>query len=289
LGGIPHYLKQFDDAFSLDENIQRKILSRGSILYSEVEFLMRQEMRETAIYNAIIGAVALGNTKLGDIHQKTGIEKTKLSAYLRNLMDLNIIVREFPVFTGVKEYANIHRGLYQVADNFFRFWYAFVLPNLSELETGDSEGIWAYAVEPTLNAYTSRVFEDVCRQFLRAQNRRSALPFHFTAIGRWWDKVNEIDIVATGPDRQNFIIGECKYRSEATGVADLSRLKEKSSFVKQGSKAWYVLFSKSGFTEELLRQAKEDESLNLYTPEDIVNLYTSEDIANLYASDDIVK
>jgi AAA+ ATPase superfamily predicted ATPase len=40
-----------------------------------VEFLMRQELRETAIYIAIIEAVALGNTKLNDIHQKTQIEK----------------------------------------------------------------------------------------------------------------------------------------------------------------------------------------------------------------------
>ena len=49
LGGIPHYLKQFSDKYSLDENIVRSILSRGSVLYSEVEFLMRQELRETSV------------------------------------------------------------------------------------------------------------------------------------------------------------------------------------------------------------------------------------------------
>lgn len=67
LGGIPHYLKQFDDRVSLQENIQKQILTRGSILYSEVEFLLRQELRETAIYNIVIEAIALGNTKLRDI------------------------------------------------------------------------------------------------------------------------------------------------------------------------------------------------------------------------------
>ena len=36
LGGIPHYLKQFDDRMTLGENVRKYILSRGSILYSEV-------------------------------------------------------------------------------------------------------------------------------------------------------------------------------------------------------------------------------------------------------------
>ena len=77
LGGVPHYLKQFSDKLSISENIIRTVLTRGSVLYSEVEFLMRQELRETSVYNAIIEAVALGNTKLNDIHQKTQIEKSK--------------------------------------------------------------------------------------------------------------------------------------------------------------------------------------------------------------------
>lgn len=132
LGGIPHYLKQFDDRLTLGKNVRKYILSRGSILYSEVEFLMRQELRETSVYNAIIAAVALGNTKLNDIYQKTQIEKTKLSSYLNNLMELGILEREFSMTEGIKEQANVQRGIYRVADNYFRFWYAFVFPNLSE-------------------------------------------------------------------------------------------------------------------------------------------------------------
>ena len=88
LGGIPHYLKQFDSSISIAENIKNNILTKGSVLYSEVEFLMRQELRETSIYNAIIEAIALGNTKLNDIYQKTQIDKSKLSVYLKNLLDL---------------------------------------------------------------------------------------------------------------------------------------------------------------------------------------------------------
>ncbi|MCL2580224.1 MAG: ATP-binding protein [Oscillospiraceae bacterium] len=269
LGGIPHYLKQFDDALPLGENIRKNILSRGSILYSEVEFLMRQELRETAIYNAIIEAVALGNTKLNDIYQKTQIEKTKLSAYLKSLIDLGILRREFPVSDGVKEQANVQRGLYGVTDNFFRFWYAFVFPNLSELEAGDSAGIWQYVVEPALDEYISRIFEDICRQYLREQNRKKALPFYFTKIGRWWDKANEIDIMAIDPKKQHFLIGECKYKNSAVALAELTALREKWRPKSDKNKLHYCLFSKSGFTDEVVRVSKTD-GIMIATAEDVV-------------------
>ncbi|MCL2150084.1 MAG: ATP-binding protein [Dehalococcoidia bacterium] len=255
LGGIPHYLKQFDDALPLGENICKNILSRGSALYNEVEFLMRQELRETAIYNAIIGAVALGNTKLNGIHQKTQIEKTKISVYLKNLIDLKILDREFPVADSPKEQANIQRGLYQVADNFFRFWYAFVFPNLTELEAGDARGIWEYVVEPALNEYTSRIFEDICRQYLRVQNRKNALPFYFTKIGRWWDQKNEVDIMATDAKRRSFLLGECKYQNSVVTLSELTALREKFKPKHQTSKVFYALFSKNGFADELVRTA----------------------------------
>ena len=47
LGGIPHYLKQWDQKLSVAENIKRNILTKGCILYSEVDFLLHQELRET--------------------------------------------------------------------------------------------------------------------------------------------------------------------------------------------------------------------------------------------------
>ena len=84
--------------------------------------------------------------------------------------------KEFSVDANIKEQANVQRGLYKVTDNFFRFWYAFVFPNISELEAGDAEGIYKYVVERELERYTSYVFEDVCQQYLRRQNRLHLLP-----------------------------------------------------------------------------------------------------------------
>ena len=67
------------------------------MLYSETDFLLHQELRETPVYNSIIEAVALGNTKLNDISQKSLVEDTsKTSVYLKNMIELGLIERDFP-------------------------------------------------------------------------------------------------------------------------------------------------------------------------------------------------
>lgn len=251
LGGIPHYLKQFDSQKSVGENICRNVLQRGSILYSEVEFLMRQELRETTVYNTIIEAIALGNTRLNDISQKTQIERSKLMAYLKNLMNLGIIEREFSVTDSVKEQANTHRGLYKITDPFFRFWYAFVFPNMSELEAGDFEGVYKYIVEPQLEEFISYVFEDVCRQYLRRENQRGHLPFHFSQIGRWWNKTDEIDVMAVNRERTAFMVGECKFKNRAFELSEFEHTREKFTPSRKDADIYYFLFSKSGFSPKI--------------------------------------
>lgn len=257
VGGIPHYLKQFDANIPLGQNIIRQMLTRGSILYSEVEFLLRQELREPGNYNTIIQAIALGNTQLNDIYQKTQIEKTKLSAYLGNLMELGIVYREFSVEAPVKEQANTQRGLYQLTDSYFRFWYRYVFPYLSELEAGDAEAIWQYAVEPDLDFYTSYAFEDVCRQYLRKLNQEGRLPFHFTKIGRWWNKTDELDIMALDTAKQNLLLGECKFKKSMMEKKDFEAMKQKLN-VGKDIRTYYWLFSKSGFSRALEAVAKEE-------------------------------
>ena len=258
LGGIPHYLKQFDDSKSLADNIKENILTRGSILYSEVEFLMHQEFRETTMYNTIIEAVALGNTKLNDIFTKTNIEKSKLSVYIKNLMSLSILQREFSVDSGLKERANANRGLYHITDNFFSFWYHFVFGNLSELESDDVNGIYTYLVAPELAKYTSHKFEDICRQYVRQQNLGNKLPFRYEKMGRYFDRNVEIDIMARSKDKKEFLLGECKFKNSPLNLSDFKKLKEK--FVPPaGVNVYFYLFSKSGFTKDVIKLEEENE------------------------------
>lgn len=264
LGGIPHYLKEFDDSKSLAKNIQDNILKKGCILYNEIEFLLHQELRETTLYNTIIEAIALGNTKLNDIYLKTNIDKTKIMVYITNLMELEIIEKEFSVDSKLKEQANIQRGIYKLTDNFFKFWYAFVFPNISALELGDTKGVYDFYIKPNLNHFSSNSFENICIQYLQNLNINNKIEFRFKNIGRWWNNKDEIDIMAT--DGKRVLLGECKFKNTKISKNDYIDLKQKYS---SNNEIFYYLFSKSGFDKNLIEISKK-EKLKLVSLSNIV-------------------
>ena len=283
LGGIPHYLAQFDPAISLDDNIKKNILTKGCILYSEVEFILRQELRETPLYNTIIESVALGNTKLNDISTKSLIDDTsKTSVYLKNLIELQIVEREFSVDDGTKERANNNRGLYRLTDNFFRFWYAFVFTNISELEGGDVDGVFEYAIKPQLHEFASFGFEDVCREYVREKQKENKLPFRYKRMGRWWGKTTirckdttetretEIDLLAVSEKSDKYLVGECKFKGKPFSYSEYLDTIAKLSLQKEKAEFYYYLFSESGFDKKIIAEAKKTDRIRLVTIEDLV-------------------
>lgn len=288
LGGIPHYLCQFSPEISVSENIKRNILTKGSVLYSEVEFLLHQELRETPVYNSIIEAVALGNTKLNEISQKSLVEDTsKTSVYLKNLIELGIAEREFAVDAGIKEKANTNRGIYRLTDNFFRFWYAFGFANISQLEDGDVEGVYEYLVAPVLHEFASLAFENVCKEFVRKLQKKNALPFRYTKMGRWTGKTTvrdknaenglriaetEIDLLGIGKDAKEYLVGECKFKHSPFDYSEYLDTVAKLTPQKEKAKFYYALFSESGFDDIITAKAETSAELYLYNLETIVNL-----------------
>src|SRR5699024_5177505 len=60
VGGTPQYLLQVSDKLSVEENIKNTYLNPISFLYEEPTNLLKQEVREPAIYTAIITAIATG-------------------------------------------------------------------------------------------------------------------------------------------------------------------------------------------------------------------------------------
>lgn len=286
LGGIPHYLRQWNPEFSVSENIQRNILTKGCILYSEVDFLLHQELRETPIYNSIIETVALGSTRLNEISQKSLIEDaSKTSVYLKNLIELGIVEREFSVDAKVKEHANSNRGTYRLTDNFFRFWYAFGFSNFSQLEDGDVEGVYQYVVEPALHEFAALAFEDICREFVREMQKKNELPFRYSKMGRWTGKTTvrdknaahglrtaetEIDLLCIDRNATEYLVGECKFKRTPFSYSEYLDTLAKLTPLKEKAQFYYALFAENGFDEKVLSDAAANGTL-LFSLEQIVN------------------
>jgi AAA+ ATPase superfamily predicted ATPase len=83
IGAIPAYLAKFSPKAGFWKNVENNLLSKGTFLYEEIDFLLKQELREPKVYKNILKSIALGNTKFGEIMNATGIDKSKLFVYVQ--------------------------------------------------------------------------------------------------------------------------------------------------------------------------------------------------------------
>ena len=264
-GGVPKYIESFADVGDIYEGISKNILNPSGYLYDEPQFLLQQEISEIGSYFSIIRAIAAGNSKLSAIATLLEVKSTSLTKYLKTLIDLDILEREVPVTEDNPERSK--KGLYKIKDNYLRFWFAFVYPNLSFIESGNSRIVMKKIRKGFISSHVAFVYEDICREKMWDLSAQDTWPFYFSKIGRYWDSKTEIDVVALDPDGKNIIVGECKYWKDPVGINILRNLEEKSKAVswdKAACKTWYVLFSSSGFTPELETLAEQREDVLLF-------------------------
>ena len=251
-GGTPRYHALVDVGRPMNEEIVDLLMRPRCPLENEVRFLLTSEqIRDPAPYNALLGAVAAGHTQFSALQQQTQTDTTSLSYYLRTLISLGWLRREFPF-----EETSEKRALYQVADPFVTFWYRFIAPLASTLQFSDPTLVYAERVAPFLADYMGwSVFEDICHQWLRRYGReRLGLAIH--QAGRWWSKDGriELDIVARLASGA-YLYGECKWSQDRPlGLAVYAGLQAKVAQLprpEQRHQASFILFSLGGFAPEL--------------------------------------
>lgn len=257
LGGTPRYHAMVDKNKPLSSQVIDLMMRPGSPLENEVRFLLgSQHIREPAPYNAVLGAIASGETQFGRIMQVVGTERGNLSFYLRTLTELGWVKKEMP-FDETSE----RRTLYRTADPFLAFWYHFIAPLASALQFSDPEYLYRQKIEPYLPDYMGHVFEEVCLQWLR-RHARNRLNCNILRAGRYWSRDGqlEIDLIAELEDK-DFLFGECKWSERGkVGLDVYARLQAKvQALPKQvyRKNPIFVLFTIGEFTPELLHLASD--------------------------------
>jgi AAA+ ATPase superfamily predicted ATPase len=257
VGGTPPYLNKFRGRDFMDV-VKTEILRKGESLYEEVEFLLREELKEPRNYFVILEALSLGKHKLSELINATGLDKGVVSRYLSILEGLGITKKEIPVTEKIPEKSR--RGIYRIEDNFFNFWFRFVFRNRSLLEENKVDEA-ASMIRAALPELLSRNYKRVAPEILSDTLLAKKLPLSFDILGRWWDRNEEIDLVAWNRMTQEILFGEVKWSNKPVGTNIYEELKEKAHQVEWGKKSrkeYFALFSKSGFTSEMIKKAREE-------------------------------
>jgi AAA+ ATPase superfamily predicted ATPase len=282
-GGTPRYLAAIDEDEAVANAITRSFLSPRGEINEQMQTLVEQErgILDPALYRAILTAVAGGNTRINSIAQNVGLEQP--GAPVRKALDtlerLGLVAHEQNFGSH-----NTSPYRYRIADNAVRFWHRFVLPNRSRLEVGEPFEVWLSLVQPHLDQYMGKVFEDMVRQaFLRLHQRWDlAGPREWA---RWEGKDRnrrsiEIDLVSRLDDGK-VLTGEVKWSSQPIGASihydlmrDLDDLAHSGlgwarEALDSGSSAGFLYVSAAGFADDIVRLTESDTRIRLKSLEDL--------------------
>lgn len=264
LGGYPGLWKYFDQNLSVKENICQNLLNKNSFLFGEGERIVTEELREMSVYNTILASLASGNNKLNALYEHTQFSRAKISVYLKNLMELEIVEKVFSYDSEGRE--NTQKGIYRICNNLVDFYYTYMYPNMSRLTMDSAQNFYEEFVEKQFQEYLARYFGKICAQYVETLNEKDKLPFHAEEMGEWVGKVGTIDLIAQGEEK-SLVVG-CNWNEEKYTYEDLEWLlfcADKARVVPD----YVYLFSANGFDEKLELEASNKKSLHLLRIKDL--------------------
>jgi len=258
VGGIPLYLKKFSGKENIFGIMEKEFFSEGSVMSSEPESLILQELKDPKKYNDIIEAMAKGLTRISEISDRSGIVAAETSRYLNDLIDLGYVEKVMPLNENAER-----RSRYYLSDNLFRFCYQMVVGRKQVL-SGASPEETSKNLEVEFQSYMGRTFEGMCAQYVKEK-------MGYPLTGKWWgspskDVNAEVDLIGSvgKKGRTEGLFAECKFTNRPAGIGNLERLKENAGYVKGFDVRHYAIFSRSGFDDDLTDIA-EIEGISLVT------------------------
>ena len=278
-GGMAMYLAEIARGDSLGERVRSSVLSDRGKLFNDPREILEEELRTPGVHFSLLEELARGRRSIGELAQALGRESKTLSPYLRRLQEMEIIRSVSPVVGGGERDTR-----WECVDPFMRFWFRFVFGMQDDLGAGlSAEDYWDELIDPDLASHTAPVFEDLCREWVRATHGRVA-----QRVGSWWGparhdlrrthqrETEEIDVV--GARRGSVtLLGECKWTNApmAQGVLrDIDEFKLpalRQSKAKVAKQPRILLFSRSGFDDGLLAAAAERDDVEFVGADSIVS------------------
>jgi len=261
LGGLSESLEldYFDDVFTMVKTHFIDDFTTSESLVSP-SYLLETPYREVLI------AVARGDAKLYSILRKAKLSESTGQKLIDELVSLNILkvehTRETPLRIHPKHKLPRDQRAYRIQDKlrfvqpFMRFWFGFVSYYRQDLLLGKGDKFLENFTQH-YERLRSLVYEQLCNDLLLSyyEDKEEIL-----SSGSYWNIYSEFDIFCVTKSKK-IILGECKYKDRTVCKNELTKLKQKAA--ESGLKVdVYALFSKSGFSKELL--SMKSESLLLF-------------------------
>lgn len=204
LGGLPGLWMSFSQELGTGENIIENILRPESRLFEEMSVFLLDELREPAVYNTILAAMARDCNKLNDIYRHTGFSRAKISVYLKNLMELDLVEKVSSFETDGR--VETQKGIYRISNAYVKFYFRYIFPNMSSLQKLSPREFYEQKIEPSFALYAEEAYRKICREQIGRYCHN---------IGEWLGKAGTIDVVASDSNG-SYTVASCSYARQMT-------------------------------------------------------------------------
>ena len=259
LGGFPGLWVCWNEKETLKENLIRLFLKRDSLFLRHVWCYVEEELREPAVYNTLLAALASGKQKLNELFFHTGFSRAKISVYLKYLMELELVEKVFSYDSEGK--ANAKKGIYRIKNALVEFYFRYIYPHYSTLQILGEEAFYDRYIGNDYAIFAQPALKNVCAEWLVQQNAKQKLPYSFRRFGEWVGKIGMIDIVAQDEEKHT-LLAFCRYEKNVVTTEDYEWLLFLAQKAKLPAHVVY-LFSAGSFDENLRERARTDRALHL--------------------------
>ncbi|MBF0982682.1 MAG: ATP-binding protein [Lachnospiraceae bacterium] len=269
-GGIPYYNRLIDEHKTVRENILSLIASPGARLENEVLMYLKSEISKIINANEVFETMAKGFSRFNDILSQSHVSSgPSLVDTLDKLIRMELIEKEAPI----NEEDNRKKAGYFISDNMSLFYYRYIFRYSSQMNILPPEVFFTRFIQDDFeNAYVSKRFERIAKQYLLLQNRRGKMEEAFERIGKYYynlpkEKRNgEFDIVTL--DLKGYIFYEVKFQSKPLSLKQIE--KEIAQVEATGLRCYrYGFISRSGFEEAVHAEYKKRKELLLLPLEEL--------------------
>jgi len=234
VGGIPQYLEMIDKTKSSLLNLQQLCFRKNGYLVNEFERLFASHFGTNQHYINIVKYLAQNNWG-----ERSTLEKAcsldsggRISEYLENLEDAGFIEKYF----SIDKVNAVRCSRYRISDQYLRFYFKFIKPNLSLIQRGDdSNSIQTYLPDKKFDAWKGLAFESFCLNHHHLISKHlgfSGVQYH---VGSWFGGQNhekaQIDMMFIRADR-TILICEIIYQTKPIGKSIIPDVEKKLLFIQ---------------------------------------------------------
>lgn len=264
-GGVPGILLSMHADKSIRDNIIALFGESNSFGRVYGETMLLEELRETNVYHTILQTLAMGKNKLNDIYEETSFSRAKISVYLKNLIELELVEKVFSLDTAGRE--NSQKGIYRIKNKFVSFWFTYIFPYSARMTDDNQDTFYETIIKPSINTYLAETFRDVCVACMETVLQKNQITLSIDRVGEWIGKSGNIDIII---EEEHGKTATCFCKCENAHVTYEDY--EWNLFTIENAKIepdYIILFSLKGFDEQLILESRTKKNVILVSLDEL--------------------